>query len=97
VLAQYDTPDAVLAHPADAFVAQFVGEDRALRRLALRRLSDVPLAPVDARNSLPRLDRDTTVRNAVSVMLESRSDEVVVVDGDKVLGTFRLRDAGALL
>jgi osmoprotectant transport system ATP-binding protein len=97
LLAQYDTPDAVLAHPGDAFVAQFVGEDRALRRLALRRLSDVPLAPVDARNSLPQLDRETTVRNAVSVMLESRGDEVVVVDGDKALGTFRLRDAGALL
>ncbi len=38
VLAQYDTPDAILARPADEFVAQFVGEDRALRRLALRRV-----------------------------------------------------------
>ena len=36
VLAQYDTPDAILAHPADDFVAQFIGEDRALRRLALQ-------------------------------------------------------------
>ena len=36
VLAQYDTPDAILAHPADDFVAQFIGGDRALRRLALR-------------------------------------------------------------
>ena len=39
VLAQYDTPDAILAHPADDFVAKFIGEDRALRRLALKRLS----------------------------------------------------------
>jgi len=31
VLAQYDTPDAILAHPADTFVAAFIGEDRALR------------------------------------------------------------------
>ena len=45
VLAQYDTPDAILAHPADDFVAQFVGEDRALRRLALRTLRDVTLQP----------------------------------------------------
>src|SRR5262249_59410062 len=35
VLAQYDTPDAILAHPADEFVSRFIGEDRALRRLAL--------------------------------------------------------------
>ena len=41
VLAQYDTPDAILAHPADDFVAQFIGEDRALRRLALRTLGEV--------------------------------------------------------
>ena len=47
VLAQYDTPDAILAHPADDFVKQFIGEDRALRRLALRTLNDVPLRPVD--------------------------------------------------
>jgi osmoprotectant transport system ATP-binding protein len=97
VLVQYDTPDAVLAHPADAFVAQFVGEDRALRRLALRRLVDVPLAQGSTNDSLPRLDGETTVRNAVSVMLEAKTDEVVVVDGGKALGTFRLRDAGALL
>ena len=38
MLAQYDTPDAILAHPADDFVKQFIGEDRALRRLALRTL-----------------------------------------------------------
>ena len=48
VLAQYATPDEVLAHPADEFVAKFIGEDRALRRLALRRLADIELEPVPA-------------------------------------------------
>src|SRR5690348_7190923 len=43
VLAQYDTPDAILAHPADEFVAQFIGGDRALRRLALKTLGELPL------------------------------------------------------
>ena len=36
-LAQYDTPAAILAQPADDFVAQFVGHDRALKALTLRR------------------------------------------------------------
>lgn len=97
VLAQYDSPDAILAHPADEFVAQFIGEDRALRRLALRTLGDVTLRPASATEPGSRVSPDTTVRNAVSQMLETNSDQVVVVDGDAVLGAFRLDDAGALL
>jgi len=98
VLAQYDTPDAILAHPADEFVAQFVGEDRALRRLALRTLADVPLQP-----NVPGLDPTvtaspaTTLRNAVSLMLESDTDAVLVKEGERELGVFHLGDAGALL
>ena len=34
-LAQYDTPREILAAPADDFVAQFIGDDRALKRLGL--------------------------------------------------------------
>jgi len=97
VLAQYDTPDAILAHPADDFVAQFVGEDRALRRLALRTLRDVTLAPGSPGEPGPRVSADTTVRNAVSLMLETKTDLIVVVDGDAEIGVFRLADAGSLL
>ena len=38
VLAQYDTPEELLAQPADDFVARFVGADRGLKRLSLTRL-----------------------------------------------------------
>ncbi|MGH3321567.1 MAG: ABC transporter ATP-binding protein [Streptosporangiaceae bacterium] len=43
VLAQYDTPEAILTRPADDFVARFVGADRGLKRLTLSRLSDLDL------------------------------------------------------
>jgi osmoprotectant transport system ATP-binding protein len=33
-LVQYDTPEQILEHPADPFVAAFVGADRALKRLS---------------------------------------------------------------
>ena len=33
-LVQYDTPERILEHPADPFVAAFVGADRALKRLS---------------------------------------------------------------
>jgi osmoprotectant transport system ATP-binding protein len=96
VLAQYETPDAILAHPADDFVKQFIGEDRALRRLALRTLKDVPLRPVEGDG--PRLPGETSVRNAVSQMLEVHAEQVVVTGADgEELGVFRLDDAGALL
>jgi osmoprotectant transport system ATP-binding protein len=99
VLAQYDTPDAILAQPADDFVAKFIGEDRALRRLALRTVGEVPLRAPGVAFAVPDnwVASDTTVRNAVSLMLELRADELAVKDGERILGTFRLGDVSTLL
>ena len=43
ILAQYDTPEAILSHPASEFVEHFVGADRGLKRLSLDRVRDLPL------------------------------------------------------
>jgi osmoprotectant transport system ATP-binding protein len=43
ILAQYDTPEQILAHPASEFVERFVGADRGLKRLSLIRVRDLPL------------------------------------------------------
>jgi len=45
ILAQFGSPLEILAAPASAFVARFVGQDRGLKRLSLLRVSDVPLLP----------------------------------------------------
>ena len=42
-LAQYASPAELLMYPADSFVEDFVGADRALKRLALQRVRDVDL------------------------------------------------------
>ncbi|MFJ8934370.1 ATP-binding cassette domain-containing protein [Streptomyces sp. NPDC102365] len=42
-LAQFDTPERLLAHPADDFVADFVGQDRGIRRLSFVQASGLPL------------------------------------------------------
>ncbi len=84
VLAQYDTPDAILAHPADEFVAEFIGEDRALAApRAATRSADVDLQP-DVAGLEPELTAHptTTLRNAVSLMLERETDALLVKDGD---------------
>jgi osmoprotectant transport system ATP-binding protein len=98
VLVQYDTPDAILGQPANDFVKQFIGEDRALRRLALRTLESVPPEAVPTGAVGARIPKQTTIRNAVSQMLETNEEQVVIVDDDgSEVGLFRLSDAGGLL
>ncbi len=81
VLAQYDTPDRILAHPADDFIARFVGADRGLKRLALRRLEEISLEPVaGALPDGPRAPGSTTLRDALSLMMSEGADPLVVVD-----------------
>jgi osmoprotectant transport system ATP-binding protein len=82
VLAQYDTPDRILAEPADEFVARFVGADRGLKRLALRRLAEVELepAPDGGLPSAPRVTISTTLRDALSLMLTEGARACCVVD-----------------
>jgi len=73
-------------------------EDRALRRLALHTLAEVRLQPnVPGLEPTVSTGPTTTLRNAVSLMLESDTDAVLVKDGDRVLGVFHLNDAGASL
>jgi osmoprotectant transport system ATP-binding protein len=95
VLAQYDTPDAILARPANDFVARFVGADRGLKRLSLRRLSEVELEP--ASDGGPTLDESTTLRDAVSAMLAEGADWVTVLRGGEPVGSLSLASITSLL
>ena len=78
-LAQYDTPETILERPADEFVAQFVGADRALKALALRTLEELELRPVA---DGPRVPATTTLRDALALLVAEHREAVVVVDGD---------------
>ncbi len=73
-VAQYDTPERVLATPADDFVREFVGSGATLKRLGLVRLADVgldgwPTAAVDD-------DREAALR-----AVGAGGPGVVLVDG----------------
>jgi len=132
ILEQYATPDDLLAEPANEFVEQFLGNDRAIRRLSLAAVRELDLdegpvvstdaSPDDARATLDRtgsrwlglidekrfigwvpadevrangslrnlrpeapaavVRADSTLREALEVILTSRSSTAVVVDGD---------------
>ena len=84
-LAQYDTPETILKRPADDFVAEFVGADRALKALALHTLAELDLRPeADG----PRASRTTTLRDALALLIDEHADVLTVTDDDgRVLGS----------
>jgi osmoprotectant transport system ATP-binding protein len=97
-LAQYGTPEEILANPADDFVADFVGADRGLKRLSLLRVGDIDLEPVSNGAEAPAVEDRTSLRDALSVMLTSGGDTVVVRDADgQVKGQLTLTVLSRLL
>ncbi|WP_371409809.1 ABC transporter ATP-binding protein [Micromonospora zamorensis] len=98
-LEQYDTPAALLGAPATAFVREFVGADRGIRRLAVTPLDRESLEPVpgDAAADLPTVALDGSAYDALAVLLTSGRDQLVVTDGGRPVGTLsrqRLLDLG---
>ncbi|MEV6823731.1 ABC transporter permease subunit [Amycolatopsis sp. NPDC051102] len=85
VVAQYDTPQAILAAPADDYVAAFTGSQRNLKRLALIPVTDLALGPVA--DGLPAIPREATLRDALDTMVRTGRTAVVVTgDGGRALG-----------
>jgi osmoprotectant transport system ATP-binding protein len=76
VLAQYATPAELLSYPADDFVKDFVGADRALKRLALQRVRDIDLW----KPALVRVGESTS--EARAKLAEADLKIPLLVDGD---------------
>ncbi|REE95643.1 osmoprotectant transport system ATP-binding protein [Thermomonospora umbrina] len=103
---QYDTPSAILAEPADEFVASFIGSGAAIRRLRLETVGALPLGPVE----VVRDPADPVPGRAVLVdgdgralrWLESSERATVVVRADQsvyeaVDAMLRARDEEAVV
>ncbi|MGV0849985.1 ABC transporter ATP-binding protein [Mycolicibacterium phlei] len=71
---QYDTPQNILANPADETVAGFVGSGASLRQLGLMRIRDVELRPHPSVRETDSLD------DARKVLADSEFDWAVVLD-----------------
>jgi len=98
-LEQYDTPAALLGAPATAFVREFVGADRGIRRLAVTPLDREALEPVpeDAAPDLPTVAVDGSAYDALAVLLTSGRDRLLVTDAGRPVGALsrqRLLDLG---
>jgi len=71
-LAQYDTPEAILSKPVNKFVHDFVGTDRALKRLSRRWVESLmkPAASVPMSASMPELVAAMGSRRSIWVVDE---------------------------
>jgi osmoprotectant transport system ATP-binding protein len=82
ILEQYAPPEEILRAPANAFVADFVGEERGLRRLGLIAIRDVEVEPGPAPADAPVVDDDGTLREALDALVTSGSNVAVVMDAN---------------
>jgi len=76
VLAQYDTPAEVLGNPASDFVADFVGADRALKRLKVTPIE------IEGLEHPPTVLPSESLAHAREIMSGTGASWVAVVDGD---------------
>ena len=76
VLAQYDTPAEVLGNPASDFVADFVGADRALKRLKVTPIE------IEGLEHPPTVLPSESLARAREIMRRTGASWVAVVDAD---------------
>ena len=90
-VAQYATPEEVLARPATEFVADFVGSGAGLKRLALRSVDSLPLRPIAHHPTGPLpggpvLDAATPISEALAALVMAPTEEIAVVRDGTVIG-----------
>jgi osmoprotectant transport system ATP-binding protein len=88
-LLQFATPAELLSNPASDEVSRFVGSDRGIRRLAVTPVKDAmhPLGHIEDVERLPKVSANGMLYDALAAMLTADSLNVVVVDGDRPIGT----------
>lgn len=92
-IAQYATPEEILANPADDFVEGFIGSGATLKRLALERLADVDLRPAAEAGSNPStISIKATLDDVLDMMLGDGHDILAVTRHGTTVGSISLDD-----
>ncbi|MFD8287660.1 ABC transporter ATP-binding protein [Streptomyces lavendulae] len=79
---QFARPAEVLAAPANAYVASFVGADRGLRRLAVTPVGAADLAPAQGPAPAGTVPLGASLREALAAHLQEDSGRIGVTDPD---------------
>jgi osmoprotectant transport system ATP-binding protein len=95
ILEQNAIPTELLAHPANEFVAEFVGSERGMRRLRLIRASDVDLERLGSTDGRPQVGADATLLDVLQAILRADAEAADVTDaGGNYLGSITLDRIG---
>lgn len=104
-LMQIDPPDNILAYPKNDFIRDFIGNDRALKRLTLLTVKDL-IKKIDGFTKGSRLKSDIisqtitlqeNLKSALSYILASPSGEAWVIDeNNQKIGVLRISDFDVL-
>lgn len=91
-LVQYDSPRDLLANPRNAFVEDFVGQDRLLKQLSLIPVREATTSPseLDGRTSTI-LHPDDTLKSAVQSFYHA-TEPLSVVENGQVVGSLSEQD-----
>lgn len=76
-IAQLDTPEAILAHPADEFVESFLGSGAILKGLTLKRVRDIDL------HQVPTLSMPVLRAEALETLHNSADQVALLLDGNE--------------
>jgi osmoprotectant transport system ATP-binding protein len=91
---QYDTPNAILSTPADQFIANLTGEDRAIKYLSLVDVSRAFIQYDDLKKSRGTnkcIDHNASLKEALIVMLENGLLQLDVRKHKDVIGYISLQ------
>jgi len=87
-IAQYDTPENILAAPADDFVAGFIGEGAALKRLHFEPVSSIPLEQArGAGTGAISVTPSDSLHHALDLMVGKGSTTIPVVENGTTKGS----------
>jgi osmoprotectant transport system ATP-binding protein len=100
-IVQYDTPFNVLTKPASQFVYDLVGADDMVRQLSLLRVETAMTHAPDNYhyNGEPTIERDDSLRHALSLILKTGAGQLRVQDNGTTVGVLTLehiRDSTSL-
>ncbi len=89
-IAQYSTPEELLARPASPFVDAFLGGGRTVRRLALMPLQSICLGPANGPAPDAAVPIEATLRDALDAALGTPDGRVAVTDAGRIAGVVDL-------